>query len=110
MSGVYSFTWESTKTNHEHDVDVYYDYTPGSPEVKPTYDCGGMPAEGEEIEITRMVLSGMGAKGRDLSVLLTAKQVEDITERISEYIASDEPDCVDQDWDDDDRDYSRFYP
>jgi hypothetical protein len=109
MSGVYSFTWESPRTNHEHEVDVYYDYTPGSLEQGPTYDCGGVPAEGEEIEITRMVLSGMGAKGRDLSVLLTEKQVEDITDKISEHIeAASEPDC-DYD-DDDDRDYSRFYP
>jgi hypothetical protein len=89
MSGVYTTYWESDLTGREHEVDVYYDYTPGCPEQGPTWDCGGVPAEEEGVEITCMVLSGMGMGGRDLSILLTEAQVGYITGRIFEHIESE---------------------
>ena len=35
-----------------------YSYTPGCPEQGPSYDSGGQPAEGPEIEITSMKVKG----------------------------------------------------
>ncbi len=32
-------------------VEIHFHYTPGRPATGPTYDCGGEPAEGPELEL-----------------------------------------------------------
>ena len=54
------------------EVEVNADYTPGRAEQGPTYDCGGQPAEGPEVEITAVaVIRQINGK----SVIETAPQL-----------------------------------
>ena len=42
---------DSLDVLYEVPVEIEYTYLPGSPEVGPTYSCGGQPAEGPEIHV-----------------------------------------------------------
>lgn len=55
-------------------LDIEFEYTPGESETGPTYDCGGTPASGAQVEF-------MGATVTDDDGLaLTVEQVNDYAE------------------------------
>jgi len=47
----------------ENDVElrILYEYAPGAPERGPSYDCGGEPATGPEVDVISMLVDGVPA-------------------------------------------------
>ncbi len=54
----FPFTTTIERGEDEIELAVIYDVTPFIPATGPTYDCGGQPAEGGEIEIISVRSNG----------------------------------------------------
>lgn len=62
------------------EIEITFSYSPGTPEQGPTFDCGGQPAEGPEIElVSAKLIDGHGIEP-------TQEQVNDWAE---EWLYSD---------------------
>lgn len=81
----------------EIDCEYVFTYSPGYPEQGPTYDCGGEPAEGPEIEVIGVKLSRQDPVTKQITQLecpeWLSELIADGADRVALFEAVD--DCDD---------------